>query len=68
LATIYETSKLLIEGVDIAWGQLAFGITISAVVAYLSIDFFMRFVNAIGLMPFAIYRLGLAGVVLYAVV
>ena len=68
LATIYETSKLLIEGVDIAWGQLAFGITISAVVAYLSIEFFMRFVNAIGLMPFAIYRLGLAGVVLYAVV
>jgi undecaprenyl-diphosphatase len=67
LATIYETSKLFIEGMEIAWGQLAFGITISAVVAYLSIDFFMRFVNAIGLLPFAIYRLGLAGVVVYAV-
>ena len=68
LATIYETSKLLIQGAEIAWGQLAFGITISAVVAYFSIDFFMRFVNAIGLLPFAIYRLGLAGVVLYAFV
>ena len=68
LATIYETSKLFIEGMEIAWGQLAFGITISAVVAYLSIEFFMRIVNAIGLLPFAIYRLGLAGVVLYAVV
>ncbi len=68
LATGYETSQLIIEGTQIAWAQLAIGASISAVVAYLSIDFFMRFVNAIGLLPFAIYRLGLAGVVLYAVV
>jgi undecaprenyl-diphosphatase len=67
LATAFETSILLIEGTQIAWGQLAIGISISAVVAYLSIDFFMRFVNAIGLLPFAIYRLGLAGVVWYVV-
>ena len=68
LATAYETFRLFVDGSDFAWGQLAIGVTISAVVAYLSIDFFMRFVNAIGLLPFAIYRLGLAGVVLYAVV
>jgi len=68
LATGYETLLLFIEGTQIAWAQLAIGVSISAVVAYLSIDFFMRFVNAIGLLPFAIYRLGLAGVVWYAVV
>ena len=68
LATGYETLLLFIEGTQIAWVQLAIGVSISAVVAYLSIDFFMRFVNAIGLLPFAIYRLGLAGVVWYAVV
>jgi undecaprenyl-diphosphatase len=68
LATAFATSMLFMEGTQIAWGQLAIGASISAVVAYLSIDFFMRFVNAIGLLPFAIYRLGLAGVVLYAVV
>ena len=67
LATGYETSLLIIEGTPIAWAQLAIGASISAVVAYLSIDFFMRFVNAIGLLPFALYRLGLAGVVLYAI-
>ena len=39
--------------------------TVSAVVAYLSIDFFMRFVSKIGLAPFAIYRLLLAGVIIY---
>jgi undecaprenyl-diphosphatase len=68
LATAYETLQLFIDGTQIAWAQLAIGVSISALVAYLSIDFFMRFVNAIGLLPFAIYRLGLAGVVLYAVV
>ncbi len=68
LATGYETSLLLLEGTQVAWAQLAIGASISAVVAYLSIDFFMRFVNAIGLLPFALYRLVLAGVVFYALV
>ena len=68
LATAFESSMLFVEGTQIAWAQLAIGVSISAVVAYFSIDFFMRIVNAIGLLPFAIYRLGLAGVVLYALV
>ena len=68
LATAFESSMLFVERTQIAWAQLAIGVSISAVVAYFSIDFFMRIVNAIGLLPFAIYRLGLAGVVLYALV
>ena len=68
LATGYEVSLLITEGTQIAWEQLAIGASISAVVAYLSIDFFMKFVNFIGLLPFTLYRLGLAGVVLYAVI
>ncbi len=68
LATAFESSMLFVERTQIAWAQLAIGVSISAVVAYFSIDFFMRIVNAIGLLPFAIYRLGLAGVVLYVLV
>lgn len=68
LATGYETLQLFVDGTQIAWAQLAIGVSISALVAYLSIEFFMRFVNAMGLLPFAIYRLGLAGVVWYAIV
>lgn len=68
LATGYESLQLFIDGTQIPWAQLAIGASISALVAYLSIDFFMRFVNVIGLLPFALYRLGLAGIVLYAVV
>ncbi len=68
LAAAFESSMLFVEGTQFAWAQLAIGVSISAVVAYFSIDFFMRFVNVIGLLPFAIYRFVLAGVVLYALV
>jgi undecaprenyl-diphosphatase len=66
LATAYELLVLSGSDAPVAWGQLAFGAVISAVVAYLSIEFFMRFVNRVGLLPFAIYRILLAAVILYA--
>jgi undecaprenyl-diphosphatase len=65
LATLYSLYGLLSEGIDVAWGQIAIGVTVSAIVAYLSIEFFMRFVSRIGLLPFAVYRLVLAAVILY---
>lgn len=68
LATIYEFATLLAANTTVNWSDLALGAVISGFVAYLSIDFFMRFVNAIGLLPFAIYRLILAVVILYVVV
>ncbi len=65
LASGYELSRLLLSDTQVAWGQLGIAALISGVVAYLSIEFFMRFVNRIGLMPFAIYRLALAAGILY---
>jgi undecaprenyl-diphosphatase len=65
LATGYEVLLITLSDQAVAWGQLAVAALVSAVVAYLSIDFFMRFVSKIGLAPFAIYRLMLAGVILY---
>jgi undecaprenyl-diphosphatase len=68
LASIYELGSLLISDELVAWGQLAVAVVVSAVVAYISIDFFMRFVSRIGLLPFAVYRLILAAVILYVLV
>lgn len=68
LATLYKGVSVLLEGGPIDWGILAIAAAIAAIVAYLSIEFFMRFVNAIGLLPFALYRLVLAGVILYVLV
>lgn len=66
LASVYSLIGLLRTDATVAWGQLAIGVVVSAIVAYLSIEFFMRFVSRIGLLPFAIYRMILAAVILYA--
>lgn len=68
LATGYKGLSMFLGATPVAWGLLAAAAAIAAIVAYLSIEFFMRFVNAIGLLPFAIYRLILAGVIVYVVV
>ena len=68
LATVFSLDGLANSGAPVAWGQLAIGVLVSGIVAYLSIEFFMRFVSRIGLMPFAIYRLALAAVILYVVI
>lgn len=65
LATMYQVVKLITGDLPVAWENLAIAALVSGIVAYLSIDFFMRFVGALGLLPFAIYRLLLAGVILY---
>ena len=65
LATVYKGAELVLGDNHVAWGELALGVVVSAVVAYISIEFFMRVVSRIGLAPFAIYRLLLAGVIIY---
>ena len=68
LASIYEGVKLITGDVPVPWDNLFLAVLISAVVAYISIEFFMRVVNVIGLLPFTIYRLLLASVIVYAVI
>jgi undecaprenyl-diphosphatase len=65
LATLYKGAGLVLGDVPVPWGELALGVAVSAVVAYVSIDFFMRVVSRIGLAPFAIYRLLLAAAIVY---
>jgi undecaprenyl-diphosphatase len=65
LATLYELATVFTSNVPMDWVQLGVAALISGIVAYLSIDFFMRFVNANSLLPFAIYRVILASVILY---
>ncbi len=68
LATVFKGVQLIMGDDAVAWGQLALGAVVSAVVAYLSIEFFMRFVSRIGLAPFAVYRIILAAIILYLLV
>ena len=68
LATIYEVYTLFSHPTALALTDLALAAAVSAVVAYLSIEFFMKFVNVIGLMPFVLYRLILAAGIYYVLV
>ena len=65
LASGYKTIELLLGDAPVPWAELGVGVAVSGIVAYLSIEFFMRFVSKIGLLPFAVYRFALAAVILY---
>jgi len=67
MATLLEVVLLVTGDRPVDWSNLVLGICISALVGYVSIAFFMRMVNVIGLLPFAIYRLALATVIIYVV-
>ncbi len=68
LATIFEMGSLVVRDAEVPWAQFGVAVVVSAIVAYISIDFFMRFVTRIGLLPFAAYRIVLAAIILYLLV
>lgn len=65
LATVYEFGGLLVGDERVPWIELGVAAIVSAIVAYLSIGFFMKVVSRIGLLPFAAYRLVIAALILY---
>lgn len=68
LASGYKGLEMVLGPVAVPWAELFVGVVISAIVAYISIGFFMSVVSRIGLLPFAAYRLVLAAVIFYALV
>ena len=63
----YKLLELLESSHPVPWDLLGIGFVVSVVTAYACISVFMRWVERIGMMPFAIYRVLLAAVI-YAVV
>jgi undecaprenyl-diphosphatase len=57
LAGLMETKELLESAEPVAWDELWLGAALSFVVAYLTIHFFLRFIERISMLPFVIYRL-----------
>jgi len=58
-----SNSELAIE-----WGVLALGATLSAVIAFSCMHWFMHFVERVGMMPFVIYRIVLSIVIVWLLV
>lgn len=62
LAGGLNTVELVKSSVPVDWTALGLGVVISAVSAYLCIHLFLKALERIGMFPFVIYRLVLAGV------
>lgn len=63
-AIAFETLKLTAAPVHTPWSTLALAAAISGATAMLAIDAFLRLIQAIGMMPFVVYRIGLGVVIL----
>ncbi|WP_455234288.1 undecaprenyl-diphosphate phosphatase [Thiogranum longum] len=57
MAAGYESTKLLDAGEAVRWTPIFFGVSESAVSAYLCIHYFLKLLDRIGMLPFVIYRL-----------
>lgn len=66
LAGALKALELVQSGLPVQWGFMLIGMSVSAVVAYLTIGWFLSLLDRIGMMPFVWYRLVL-GAVLFAV-
>ncbi len=63
LAGVYELGQLLSSGDVIDWPALSLGLVVSAVTGYACIHVLLKFIERFGLLPFTLYRLLLAGVI-----
>ena len=65
LASGYKFLMILFNNISVIWSELLLGMIVSMIVAYLSIGVFMGLIKRVGLMPFALYRIVLSGVILW---
>ncbi|NND64914.1 MAG: undecaprenyl-diphosphate phosphatase [Gammaproteobacteria bacterium] len=59
IAGLWKLIGLMQSPMSVNWGVLISATVLSAVTAYLCIELFLRFLDRIGMMPFAIYRIAL---------
>lgn len=63
-AATYKTLELLQADQAAPWSDMALGLVLSGLSAYLCIHLFLTWISRVGMLPFVIYRLLLGGVLL----
>ncbi len=66
LAGGLETLHLVSSSQPVVWGDLLLAVVMSAASAYLCIKLFLKFLESTGMLPFVVYRLILAAVIVFA--
>ena len=64
LPGILKTNELISSSQSVAWDSLAIGVIVSAVIAFLTMRWFINLLSRVGMMPFVIYRIILAVVII----
>lgn len=65
LAGLSNGYKLIRSAEPVQWDMMIVGVVISAIIAYLTIGWFLRLLEKVGLIPFVIYRLFLGAALFY---
>lgn len=65
LAGCLEARHLMGQPASIHWGLITPATAFAGISAYLCIHFFLKFIQAVGMQPFVIYRLFLGGLLLW---
>ena len=65
LPGLLKTVELVQSSGSVQWKIIAFGVLVSALIAYLTIDIFLRLLDRIGLIPFVLYRFALGLLLIY---
>ncbi|MFT6407490.1 MAG: undecaprenyl-diphosphatase [Arenicella sp.] len=68
LSGLLKGAELAVSEDAIEWGVLPLGATLSAIVAFTCMHWFMRFVERVGMMPFVIYRILLSILIVWLLV
>lgn len=68
LPGLLKGAELATTNEPVAWGFLIIGALVSAIMAFACMHWFMRFVERVGMMPFVIYRILLAVVIVVLLV
>jgi len=63
LPGLLKGGELISSADAVAWDVLAIGVFVSAVVAFICMHWFMRFIERVGMIPFVVYRILLAVVI-----
>ena len=68
MSTGWQSLQLVSSAAPVDWAGLGLAAVASAIFAFLAIGWFLKFVARSGMLLFAVYRLLLAGVIVYVVV
>lgn len=60
----YELLKLLTGEAEVDWGMMAVGMMVAGITGYACIHLLLKVIERIGLLPFALYRFLIAGLIL----